>query len=593
MMRDFNTYNNPATSDEDLRLGMGNTGTQTKIKKFKSVTWGTNNDNEVTGTVVLEGPNGSTSDNSDFYPNKLRYYDISYSSFNEIRFYPGTADNGSLPNLEYVNVSGNPLNFQVHADNANYATTSNWNSLDVTYCQNIRTVKAENCDSLPTVRAYNLSNLDTLKLDNDPLLKTVYIQNDLALNNFTGLSTLTGLETLFAYNNTQFGGIDVSNNTALKNLWVSNIGASSIDVSHNAALEKLRVYDNSLTALNVASNPALIWLDFARNTIEDIDLSANTALQYFNCSNSEETLNDLSLTQNNHNGGEADETKPVTVDNKVGGNSLSDLVFPGTAIADVRANFNDLHCIKPGTNGSFASLTNIEFAHNHINGIDLSAAPGATVNSEDNGRTILADCAKFTPKNDFGNVVTVYFFQIDPEETGNGTVLTQRTSEDSKGNTRYLGTDGMVLDNINWNQGNAGMLRNVTLNPSNMGDYLDPDDVPGTIVVLEAANETANGADGQATYTYDTGNGDGSTFYLNWSSDGIITGINSVIGDNGFDLAGTYGGIVVAGKDGTVVGVYDTNGRQLASETISGGKLTIDGLAPGIYIVNGNKVLVK
>ncbi len=593
MMRDFNTYNNPATSDEDLRLGMGNTGTQTKIKKFKSVTWGTNNDNEVTGTVVLEGPNGSTSDNSDFYPNKLRYYDISYSSFNEIRFYPGTADNGSLPYLEYVNVSGNPLNFQVHADNANYATTSNWNSLDVTYCPNIRTVLAENCDSLPTVRAYNLSNLDTLKLDNDPLLKTVYIQNDLALNNFTGLSTLTGLETLFAYNNTQFGGIDVSNNTALKNLWVSNIGASSIDVSHNVALEKLRVYDNSLTALNVASNPALTWLDFARNTIEDIDLSANTALQYFNCSNSEETLDDQSLAANNHNGGEADETKPVTVDNKVGGNSLSDLVFPGTAIADVRANFNDLHCIKPGTNGSFASLTNIEFAHNHINGIDLSAAPGATVNSEDNGRTILADCAKFTPKNDFGNVVTVYFFQIDPEETGNGTVLTQRTSEDSKGNTRYLGTDGMVLDNINWNQGNAGMLRNVTLNPSNMGDYLDPDDVPGTIVVLEAANETANGADGQATYTYDTGNGDGSTFYLNWSSDGIITGINSVIGDNGFDLAGTYGGIVVAGKDGTVVGVYDTNGRQLASETISGGKLTIDGLAPGIYIVNGNKVLVK
>ena len=591
MMRDFPT----SWASGDLRYYMGNTGVSTSIQKFDYVDWTVANSDK--SGVVLKGP-GGTSESTDTYRNKLRYWDLSYSGFNEIRLYPGTADNGSLDSLQYINVSGNPLKFQVKhytktgalIDNA---TVSNYNSLDLTYCPNIRTVLAENCDSLPIVRAYNLSKLDTLKLDNDPLLKTVYIQNDLALNNFTGLSTLTGLETLFAYNNTQFGGIDVSNNTALKNLWVSNIGASSIDVSHNAALEKLRVYDNSLTALNVASNPALTWLDFARNRIENIDLSANTALQYFNCSNSEETLNDLSLTQNNHNGGEADETKPVTVDNKVGSNSLSDLVFPGTAIADVRANFNDLHCIKPGTNGSFESLTNIEFAHNHINGIDLSAAPGATVNSEDNGRTILADCAKFTPHGNFGNVVTVYFFQLDPTVTGNGTVLTQRTSEDSKGNTRYLGTDGLVLDNINWNQSNAGMLRNVTLNPSNMGDYLDPDDVPGTIVVLEAANETANGAEGQATYTYDTGNGDGSTFYLNWSSDGTITGINSVIGDSGFDLAGTYGGIVVAGKDGTVVGVYDTNGRQIASETISGGKLTIDGLAPGIYIVNGNKVLVK
>ena len=116
-----------------------------------------------------------------------------------------------------------------------------------------------------------------------------------------------------------------------------------------------------------------------------------------------------------------------------------------------------------------------------------------------------------------------------------------------------------------------------------MSQYLDPNEVPGTIVVLEAADETANGAEGQATYTYDTGNGEGSVFYLNWSSDGSITGINSVISENSFDLAGTYGGIVVAGKDGTVVGVFDTNGRQIASETIDGGKAIITGLTPGIY----------
>ncbi|MBR5640245.1 MAG: starch-binding protein [Muribaculaceae bacterium] len=586
IMRDFN-------GSGDLRYGMGNTGTQTSIKKFQSVDWD-NLDSDGYPTIVLVGPNGTTA-STDVFPNKLRYWDLSYSGYNEVRLYPGSAPD--LPYLEYLDVSGNPLNFTNHASHANYATTSNWNSLDVTYCPNIRTVKAENCSDLPIVRAHNRPVLDTLYLSNDPKLKALYIQNDPVLkDNFVGLSTLTGLETMFAYNNTQFGGIDVTNNTALKNLWVSNINAEAIDVSHNTALEKLRIYDNSLTSLSVASNPALTWLDFARNSIEDIDLSANTALQYLNCSNSEETLNDQSLAANNHNGGDADNVKPVTVDNKVGNNSLSDLVIYGTAIADVRANNNDLHCIKPGTNGSFANLTNIEFAHNHINGISLPS--GATVNSEDNGRDIVADCAKFTPHGDFGNVVTVYFFQLENVQ-GNGTQLTMKTSEDSKGATRVLGTDGLVLDNINWNQGNSAVLtanaggKNVTLDPNNMAQYLNPDDVPGTIVVLEATNETDNGADGQATYTYNTGNGDGSTFYLNWSSDGAITGINSVIGDNGFDLAGTYGGIVVAGKDGTVVGVYDTNGRQIASETISGGKLTIDGLSPGIYIVNGNKVLVK
>ncbi|MBR5085660.1 MAG: starch-binding protein [Muribaculaceae bacterium] len=590
IMRDF-------SGSGDLRYGMGNTGTQTSIKKFQSVDWD-NLDSDGYPTIVLVGPNGTTA-NSDIFPNKLRYWDLSYSGYNEVRLYPGSAPD--LPYLEYIDVSGNPLNFTNHASNANYANVSNWNSLDVTYCPNIKTVKADNCSDLPVVRAHNRGALTTLDLTNDPKLKTVYVQNDASLPSITGLSTLTGLKTLFAYNNTQWGGINVSSNTALKNLWVSNINASSIDVSHNTALEKLRVYDNSLTALNVASNPALTWLDFARNSIEDINLSANTALQYFNCSNSEETLNDQSLAANNHNGGEADDVKPVTVDNKVGSNSLSDLVFPGTAIADVRANFNDLHCIKTSTNDGFANLTNIEFAHNHINGIDLSAATGSpTINSADNGREIVADCAKFYKKvNNVPQEFTVYFFQLDPtygnpeNQNHNGTVLTMKTSEDTKGATRYLGTDGLVMDNITWDGTSGGMLRN-TITPGTGGgmDLLDPDDVPGTIVVLNPTSESGNGANGKATYSYANGKGN-SEFYLDWSSDGTITGINQVEIVDGISIANSYGDLTLAGKDGTIVGVYDLNGRQVASETITDGKAVITGLTPGIYVVNGVKVLVK
>ena len=599
IMRDYES------GSSDLRYGMGNTGTQTSIKRFDSVDWA-HLDSDGYPTIVLVGP-GGTSAVSDVFPNKLRYWDLSYSGYNEVRLFPGSYAN-ELPYLEYVNVSGNPLNFTTHASNANYATTSNYNSLDVTYCPNIRTVLAENCSDLPIVRAHNRTKLDTLYLSNDPNLKTLYVQNDPILKtNFQGLNTLTGLETLFGYNNTQWGNdISFSRNTALKNLWVSNIGASAIDVSKNTLLEKLRVYDNSLEALNVASNPALTWLDLARNQVPSMDLSANTALQYFNCSNSEETLDDQSLAANNHNGGEADNVKPVTSSHSANdtGNSLSDLVFNVNApLTDVIANSNDLHKIT----GNFTNLTNIEFAHNHINGIDLSAATGSpAINSEDNGRAITAECAKFYQHGQFPlNEVTVFYFQLEDINANGQTIdnsqpLASKTSEDSKGDTRYLGRDGFVLDELTaWDASNSAEFipstpsgispRDVTLDPDNMNQYLT--DVPGRIVVLKEDPE--NPAEGRATYTYNNGKGE-SEFYLDWTANtSIPTAVENLNVGEGISITNSCGQLEINGADGAVVGVYDLNGRLVASEAISGGTLTIDGLAPGIYVVNGVKVVVK
>ena len=383
----------------------------------------------------------------------------------------------------------------------------------------------------------------------------------------------------------------------MKNLWVSNIGARSINIANNANLEKLRAYDNSLTTLDLSHNGELLWLDLARNKLPEIDLSGNTKLQFFNISNGSDTRIQLDGTEDlNHDGSDGDAIKPTTVfsadeapiANANNGNSLSDLALPASII-DARANGNDLHSIT----GNFANLTNMEFAHNHINGIDLSAAaPGATIESRDNGRTILADCAAFLKKVD-GTVqeFKVYFFQLDPNVTGNGTVLTLKDSEDLKGDTRHLGTDGMVMDKITWDGTSGSALKN-TITPGDMS-ALDPDDVPGNIVVLNPTSESGNGAEGTATYTYQTGENSTSEFYLNWSSDGTITGISEIKAEGGVSITNTCGNLTVAGADGSVVGVYDLNGRQIASETIVDGSVTIDGLTPGIYVVNGVKVLVK
>lgn len=585
-----------------LRYNMGGCGLSGSVRKLSSITWGTtlNDAGETITTANLKYVYKDEGDTEN-YKNPTEFFDVSNSGYNEVRL-------NNAVSLEYVDVSGNPLNFQViHEEKDENGQTfvvnnedySYYNSLDVTYSPNIRTVKADNCSDLPIVRAHNRTDLDTLYLSNDPNLKTLYVQNDPTLKtNFQGLNTLTGLETLFGYNNTQWGNdINFSNNTALKNLWVSNIGASSIDVSNNTALEKLRVYDNSLTELDVANNSALTWLEIARNQVPSMDLSANIALQYFNCSNSEETLDDQSLDANNHNGGDADNVKPVSGNAKAsnGGNSLSDLEFPGTAIADVRANYNDLHCINPGENGSFANLTNIEFAHNHINGIDLSSAPNAAVNSEDNGRDIVADCAFFAVTQNHQVIqYKVYFFQLDATVEGNGTVLTLKQSVDSKNQTRLLGEDGLVIkdSNIAWTTGNSGVLKSETITPDNMS-VLDPNEVPGNIVVLKPTEENGDAANGQATYTYDTGNGNGSLFYLNWESNGTPTAISEIKAEDGVSITNTYGNLTINGKDGTVVGVYDLNGRQVASETIVDGSVTINDLTPGIYVVNGVKVLLK
>ena len=602
-MRDFSTNSalssgTGAITDAQVLIGMGNISLSTTVQKLKSVTWSTDNSGNPTSTLTWEGPGESA---TAYYQNPIKYYDVSYSGYNEVRFYPGNTS-PDLPNLEHVNVSGNPLNCQVKhyngATELDYSNVSNYNSLDVTYCPNIRTVLAENCSDLPIVRAHNRTKLDTLYLSNDPKLKTLYVQNDpLLMNNFVGLNTLTGLETLFGYNNTQWGNdINFSSNTALKNLWISNIGTSSINVANNANLEKLRAYDNSLTALDLSNNGELLWLDVARNKLPEIDLSGNNKLQFFNISNGSDNRTQLYGTEAlNHDGSDGDAIKPTTVfsDDEApiasadDGNSLSDLALPAS-ITDARANGNDLHSIT----GNFANLTNIEFAHNHINGIDLSAAPGATIESRDNGRTIVADCAAFLKKvNGTVQEFKVYFFQLDPNATGNGTVLTLKDSEDLKGDTRRLGTDGMVMDNITWDGTSGSVLKN-TITPGDMS-ALDPDDVPGKIVVLNPTSESGNGAEGTATYTYQTGENSTSEFYLNWSSDGTATGINEIKAEDGVSITNTYGNLTVAGADGTVVGVYDLNGRQVASETISGGEAVITGLTPGIYIVNGVKVVVK
>ncbi len=527
---------------------------------------------------------------------QMRYYNVSNSNFDKVKPYTSNENGTSGQNLETLIIDGNYTR-----DNAAAWNLTDAGTLDVSNNPKLVNLQANKCPNLITLKANGLSDLDIVSVKQDTTVTTInnetvttklanlYVDHDAILDEVVGLETLSALSVYHA-NDSHFTGnfvMPVLAKSTLTDLRVGNEALSlaqtrnnlaTVNLADYTAVEHLETQNNPLIeALNITGfTNSLKHINFANNHIANSGIGISEggylpslpALEYFNCSNDSKWSNSA-------------------------GNRLTDLILTNsTGIKEIYGNNNDLHYIT----GSFSNLTNIEFAHNHINGINLSAAPTATVNSEDNGRDIVADFATFKVKDNNNQIqeYKVYFFQLDATAQGNGTVLTLKESKDSEKKTRVLGEDGFVIgnDNIAWTTENSGVLKSGTITPGNMSG-LDPDEVPGKIVVLQPTIETGDAASGTATYTYATGNGDGSLFYLNWESNGTPTAISEINAEGGVSITNTYGNLTVTGADGTVVGVYDLNGRLVASETISGGTLTIDGLAPGIYVVNGVKVVVK
>ena len=95
--------------------------------------------------------------------------------------------------------------------------------------------------------------------------------------------TITGDVTYFTCPNNQLTTLDVSQNTALENLWCTDNQLTTLDVSQNIALTGLYCYNNQLTALDVSKNTALTVLDCYNNQLTALDVSQNTSLIWFSC----------------------------------------------------------------------------------------------------------------------------------------------------------------------------------------------------------------------------------------------------------------------------------------------------------------------
>lgn len=490
------------------------------------------------GGYIGYGSKGFTSPNCA----KAKYVDLSYGGYYSI-----TPTN--LTNVEKLILTGNPLGGGHYPDYV----------LDVTHNNKLQQLQADECGSLQTIEAHHLDDLSTLDVTNDAFLKTLRAYNDPVLYKVQTEDFITGLASC----------------TALEELWVSEDNLRTLNIDANTNLLTLKCYDNfKLPELALSNNTKLSYLDFHNCKLNDINLQANQQLAYLNC-NSPRVAEHL----------EED-----------GINKLSDLDIYSDKIETVLANCNNLYRM---TGLNKPSLTTLEFEQNHINGIDLSntSLTNATLKDADNGRTIVADYTIVTVKDVNNNTTNydLYFFQLDSLAGSDGGVfIGNKYSQDPLKDNAYredLNYEGMVSSQITAWTLNAKLLdtnsKNSPVNLDDVESLIDPDRVIGTIVVLDEGPK-------HAEYTYDTGvSGHTSTYYLDWDAPSVITAVTEIENDNKPTMTGGVGAITIQAPEGTAIMVYDMAGRLVQQATAGGGEVVIDGMSPGVYIVNGEKVIVK
>ncbi len=224
--------------------------------------------------------------------------------------------NGNNTNINAFDIIGTPI-LCVLVDDLAYSTT-NWTNIEST-----TRFSETNCNYTTIPDATFEATLEALGYDNisgDGKVPTFLIESLTILNisnkgitDLTGIEDFTALEELKA-NQNDLTSINLTNNTALKVLWIrqGNNNFSSIDVSKNLALEDFRI-QYSGTSLDISNNTALTQFMCTDCSLTTLDTSANTNLTSLDLEGSDITTLDLS-TNINLTGLEIDSTNLVELD---------------------------------------------------------------------------------------------------------------------------------------------------------------------------------------------------------------------------------------------------------------------------------------
>lgn len=572
-MRDAGSSSNPNNLTE-----RGNISISGSVATYSRTVYTTNSDGTLSGTVYYKDADGMEG-GTNYYPNPVKWYDVSNSGYYAIRTTYGV-------NLEHLDVSGNHLS-----------------ELKVSGNTKLQYVDTENNDRLTYVDANDLPDLNTLKVADNPLLEKIYADNDPSLPGISGLEACTALKYLHVQNDGLLGSnnFNVLSNTNLQSLLASSCNLpGELKVSQCSDLDTLSVHNNQLTRLDVSTLQNMHWLNCYNNVgIQELSVAASTGMTHLDLHNCR--VIDLALASNTA-------LKYFDCDD----NKVRELTLAGAADIDtIHANRNNLFQLNLA--GPHTKLKDLQFEHNHINGIDLTGCVGGALTADhikdaDNGRTITANVAQFYSSNVNPELLYLYYFQLDAVSANNGggkylNYETCNEDEEEDATTRTYGRnktdgthgktledDGVNLSKIQWTQKVDG-----TRSHRSRADYgeLDPGTIIGDIAVLDnAAGVYSPDGSGTETYQYDN-DISLSEFYLNWTANGgIITEVTDMTADP-LNVTGGQGCITITSPQAITITVYDLAGRTVAQRDIDAGQTVIDGLQPGIYIVAGQKVVVN
>ncbi len=137
---------------------------------------------------------------------------------------------------------------------------------------------------------------DNFDIDKDGVLsdeeansvKEIYVDDNKSIRSLKGIEHFKNLEVLDC-SSTGVTSLDVSKNTALKDLNVSNNKElTSLDLSNNTALKELDCSNTGLTRLDVSNNKELTSLNCSNTEIESLNIGDNPNLPSINKDNTME-----------------------------------------------------------------------------------------------------------------------------------------------------------------------------------------------------------------------------------------------------------------------------------------------------------------
>ena len=335
--------------------------------------------------------------------------------------------------------------------------------------------------------ADEIADIKVLSVDNMSLAE------ENVIHNLKGIEFFTELTEFYCRFNS-VSSLDLSKNTKLTEIICINSKIESLNVSNCTALSHLECGSNNLNALDVSSNTELTYLSCGSNQLTELNLRNNTALTDILCGGN--LITELDISQN---------TALVTlncIDNQltnldVSNNiALKNLHFSNNKISEVDLSQN--------TNLSLMMCFN-----NQLTALDLSGNPALNnLNCHDNQliEIDLSNNPALEILQCYNNQITSLDVSKNPQLSNLRCNNNHLTSLDVSQSTK--------LSNFKY-QDNTYTVSTCVLDPTKLPGNFDLSKASNwTNAVVTDDNKILSLAAGNATYTYDCGNGKTAEFTI-------------------------------------------------------------------------------